>query len=38
MKSSYTGLLPDNEYLEDCRDSDLFKKLAFTYVYFHAII
>lgn len=38
MKSSYTGLAPDNEYLEDCRDPDLFKKLVFTYIYFHAII
>jgi len=38
MKSSYTGLLPDNEYLEDVRDEGLFKKLAFGFVFFHAII
>lgn len=38
MKSSYAGLLPNNEYLEDCRDAELFKKLSFGYVFFHAII
>ncbi len=38
MKISYTGLVPNDEYLEDCRDPALFKKLTFSYVFFHAII
>jgi len=35
---SYTGLVPDDEYLDDCKDSLNFKRLCFGFVFFHAII